>query len=131
MKKIVFLAIAITAIMFTSCKKTENDGSPVSVDYTKPANISGTTWKTFSPSADPSMEWAALIFKSTAAVEGWSKYKTLNATKDWTGTFAIVNANITFNYSMDSIPETFSGTISGITITCPMGGGASVVFTKQ
>ena len=132
MKKIIFITFAVTAILFSSCKKTENDGTVPSVDYTKPENLSGTTWKFFNnPVVDPSMEWASLVFKSTSAVEGWSKDKTSNETKDWTGTFAIVNTAITFTYTLDSIPQGFSGTISGTSIICSMGGGTTVTFKKQ
>jgi hypothetical protein len=130
MKKLLVIAFVLTTVMFAACKKTENQDQKPTVDYTKPENISGTTWKCFDVGIDPTMEWATLIFKSTVAVEGWSKYKTHNETKDWAGSFAIINTTITFNYLMDTVPQTFSGTISGESINCLMG-ATTVVFKKQ
>jgi hypothetical protein len=128
MKKLLLIVFVLTTVMFAACKKNQ-DQKPT-VDYTKPENLSGTTWKFFDLGVDSTMEWAALIFKSTSVVEGWTKKKTANATKDWTGSFAIINATITFNYLMDTVPQTFSGVISGEVINCQMA-GTTVVFKKQ
>ena len=130
MKKLLLIAFVLATVLFSACKKTETRDSKPTVDYTKPENISGTTWKCFDVGIDPTMEWAALIFRSTSAVEGWSKYKNLNETKDWTGGFTIINITITFNYLMDTVPQSFSGTISGENINCLMG-GTPVTFKKQ
>jgi hypothetical protein len=130
MKKLLLIAFVLTTVMFAACKKTENQDQKPTVDYTKPENLSGTTWKCFDLGVDSTMEWAALIFKSTSVVEGWTKKKTANATKDWTGSFAIINTTITFNYLMDTVPQTFSGVISGEVINCQMA-GTTVVFKKQ
>lgn len=130
MKKLLLSVIVLTTVLFSACKKNETQDQKASVDYTKPENLSGTTWKCFDMAVDPTMEWAALIFTSTSAVEGWTKKKTANATKDWTGNFAIVSTTITFNYLLDSVPQTFSGTINGENINCLMG-GTPVTFKKQ
>ncbi|MGA2823497.1 MAG: hypothetical protein ABSE72_08235 [Bacteroidales bacterium] len=130
MKKLLLILFVLTTVLFSACKKTENSNPKLAVDYTKPENLSGTTWKYFYTGTSPSLEWASLVFKSTSAVEGWSKYKNQNETKDWTGSFAIINTTITFNYVMDSVPETFSGTISGESMTCLMG-GTTITFKKQ
>lgn len=130
MKKLLLIVFMLTTVMFAACKKTETQDSKVTVDYTKPDNLSGTTWKCFDMAVDPTMEWAALIFTSTSAVEGWSKKKTASATKDWTGNFAVTNTTVTFNYLMDTVPQTFSGVINGEVINCQVG-GATVAFKKQ
>jgi|GEM_PF-2118875 len=130
MKKILLIAFAMTTIMFVACKKDENKDQTQNVDYTKPENLSGTTWKCFDVGPNPNMEYAALKFRSTSAVEGWSKNKTEIEKMDWTGSYTVNNSTITFNYLMDTISQTFSGTVSGEVINCQMA-GTTVTFKKQ
>ncbi|TRZ75216.1 MAG: hypothetical protein D4R97_02895 [Bacteroidetes bacterium] len=130
MKKILLIAFVLTTVMFVACKKDENKDQTQNVDYTKPENLSGTNWKCFDVGQNPNMEYAALKFRSTSAVEGWSKNKTEIEKMDWTGSYTVNNNTITFDYVMDSIPGNFSGTVTGQIINCQMA-GTTVAFKKQ
>jgi hypothetical protein len=130
MKKMLLIAFMLTTVLFVACKKDENKDPVQTVDYTKPENLSGTIWKYFDVGPNSNMEYAALKFKSVSAVEGWSKKKTEIEKMDWTGSFSVNNSTIIFNYVMDSVPETFNGTVSGQIINCQMG-GTTITFKKQ
>lgn len=130
MKKMLLIAFVLTTVLFATCKKDENKDQTQNIDYTKPENLLGTTWKCFDVEPNPNMEYAALKFKSTSAVEGWSKNKTEIEKMNWTGSYIVNNSTITFNYIMDTIPATFSGTINGQVINVQIG-GTTIAFKKQ
>ena len=89
MKKLIFLAMTIVAVIITSCSKDET------VDFTKQENLSGTTWKSTTGTAwNEDMEYAVLIFTSSTAVEVWTKYIGEGEQKQWAGSFTISNDRI-------------------------------------
>ena len=120
MKKLIFLTMAIFAVITTSCSKDEND------DFTKPENLSGTTWKCSELDWDEDLEYAKLVFTSTTIVEGWTKYVDEVEHKDWTGSFTISNDEISISFEGDS----FIGIIDGETMTVTID-GETLIFTKQ
>ena len=124
MKKLIFISMAIIAIMTTSCTE----------DFTNPANLVGTIWKAtdFSKSptfTDENLEYVYFKFTSATNVEGWQKTKnTATESNSGSATYSISGKTITFNAE----GNTTTGTIEGNKITYTMGGsGEYVVFVKQ
>jgi hypothetical protein len=117
MKKILFITVAITTILFVSCSKEE--------DYTNPENLFGTTWKC-KTGLGSETEYASLKFISTSSVEGWSKQISEDEIKDWTGTYIIFIKTITVNYGTESFTGTIEGTNMNVVID-----GVPYLFKKQ
>jgi hypothetical protein len=121
MRNLIILAFVFATVLTTSCSKDEMD------DFTNPENISGTTWKCTSGTYwDEDLEYALLIFTSTTAVEGWTKYVDEGEQKDWTGAFSISNDRISITYE----DESFTGIIDGKTMNTTIDGG-TYIFIKQ
>lgn len=125
MRKLIILAFVFATVLTTSCSKDEID------DFTKPENISGTTWKcTSGTDWAEDLEYALLIFTSTTVVEGWTKEVAEGKQKDWTGSFTISNDRISISYSDDGDGETFTGIIEGENMNLTIDEG-TYVFSKQ
>lgn len=120
MKKLIFLTMAIGAVITTSCNKDKIE------DFTKLENLSGTTWKSTSGPLEDYTEYVLLIFTSTSTVEGWTKAPNKGEKKDWTGTFTLSNDRISITYGS----ELFTGIIEGNTLTTTFD-GEEFIFTKQ
>lgn len=121
MRKLIILAFVFATVLSTSCSKDEID------DFITPEDISGTTWKCTSGEAfGEDLEYALLVFTSTTAVEGWTKYIVDDVQKDWTGTFTISDDRI----SVLSENVRFTGVIEGEIINISMGEEV-FVFSKQ
>lgn len=120
MRILIILAFVFAIVLITSCSKDAID------DFTKPENISGTTWKCSTGSYwNEDLEYALLIFKSTKAVEGWTKLKDKAEQKDLSGTFSISNNKISFVFD----EESFTGIIEGKTMKITNDG--TFIFLKQ
>ena len=120
MKKLIFISLAIIALMSLSC----ND------DYTNPAKLSGTTWRcsTFTDATMSSeYDYFEFRFTSTTALEVWNKTKNGTATKvDNVYSYTIKDKTITISYGNNSD----TGTIDKTTMTVTSD-GTTLVFTKQ
>ena len=104
MKKSIFLIITIIAVFITSCSKNEI------VDYTKPENLSGTTWKcTTGTNWEADIEYLLLVFTSTTNVELWTKLVNETVRKDGIGLYTISNDTISILFE----DELLTGIING------------------
>ncbi|HET7733804.1 MAG TPA: hypothetical protein VFK73_08185 [Paludibacter sp.] len=121
MKKLIFITLALIAMMTISCTE----------DFSDPKALSGTNWRCSSFS-DASMtaeyDYVELRFVSTTSVEGWQKAKNGSVTKSGTAaTYSITDKTITINTG-DS--ENLVGVIDNKTMTF-VSGGETLKFTKQ
>jgi hypothetical protein len=113
------LALVLIATGILSCSKDD--------DFTKPENLSGTTWKcTSGDEWDEDLEYALLVFISTTEVEGWTKEIGEEEEKDWTGTYSITNDKISVEFD----EESFTGVINGKKMDTLIEGN-SFLFIKQ
>ena len=106
MKKLIFISLAIIAMLTVSC----------TTDYTDPAKLSGTTWRC-STFTDANMaaetEYIELKFTSTTAVEVWGKNKDVTAVeKQETYSYKISDKTISLFLGSQTTATT-TGTIDG------------------
>ena len=122
MKKLIFITMAIIAVMTTSCSETE--------DFSDPKNLVGTTWSCgVFPSGQglEDYEYIELKFISTTQLEVWGKEKNANAQKtNYTYTYSINNKTITITYSEGVLV----GTIDNNSMTLTES-GYTLIFTKK
>lgn len=120
MKKVLFIAIILTTVAFSSCSKKG--------DLAPPSDLSGTSWKTINLGTTASPEYLMLIFPSKTSAELWSKFagETIFSLEH-AGVYSISGNQITINFGDG--PTT--GTIDGKTITIAENGTLTAVFTKQ
>jgi hypothetical protein len=119
------LCYAIAAIVIVSCSKDKKEE-----EYTNPENLSGTIWKCYD-GLDEDMEYAALKFISTSAIEGWTKFKSGTEVKDWTGSYTVNSNIITVNYINAFGNHSFAGAIDGETMNLAFENAGTLVFKKQ
>jgi hypothetical protein len=119
MKKLIFLVMTIVALITTSCSKAKTD------DFTKPENLSGTTWKCALVLSED-IEYYLMIFTSTTTVEAWTKY--IGEAEDLVSTCSYTISNDRISISHEDIIQT--GIIDGETITTTVD-DKTCVFYKQ
>jgi len=119
MKKLIFLVMAIVALITTSCSKDKTD------DFTKPENLSGTTWKCV-PDLSDDIEYYLMIFTSTTTVEAWIKYIGEEEDQISICSYTISNDRIIISY--EDILQI--GIIDGKTITTTID-EKTCIFYKQ
>lgn len=108
MKKLIFITLTLTAILFTSCKKDD--------DYTNPDNLFGTEWKSLDVDYSD-VEFDLIKFNSKTDVEYLIQEKANNGGKLLTlgeGTYSISGNKINIDAGYD---YEFSGTINGNSMT--------------
>lgn len=112
----------IISFIPVSCSK---EPAEIVIDYTKPENLVGTTWKT-NEGLGMTVEYGAIKFISLSLVEGWTKVKTRTEIREWIATYDIVNKTITIiNYD-----EIYAGPIEGEVMNLEIYGG-NYIFKKE
>lgn len=114
MRKLLFIALVLTTVIFSSCSKKDD----LATD-----DLTGTTWKSVD---DPDAEYVILKFTSKTVVEIW--YKDVGVAeiyKEMTGVYSISGNQITINFG----EEPFTGGIEGKTMNFSEDGEV-MTFTK-
>jgi hypothetical protein len=118
MKKELFIALVLTVVVFSSCKKDD--------DFTNPDNLVGTEWKSLDTDYSDE-EYYLFKFNSKTIVEEWTKNS--DETKlynEMSGTYTISGNKITIDFGYTPL----EGVIEGKTMNFAYDGGV-VAFTKQ
>lgn len=120
MKKLLFITLTLMVFLLSSCKKNE--------DFTNPANLTGTSWKSDNMGTTSAPDYMMLKFISKTTVEVWFKsYGDATFTMDSSGIYTISGNSITIDIG-DGHPTT--GGIDGNTMTF-VENGETIKFTKQ
>ena len=120
MKKILYIALVLTTVIFSSCSKKD--------DLAIPTDLSGTSWKTDNLGTAASPEYLMLKFPSKTSAEEWSMFASETIfTQYHAGVYSLNGNQITINFGDGPT----IGTITGKTITIAENGTLTAVFNKQ
>ena len=122
MKRLLFFALVTIASLSVSCSK---EPAEIIIDYTKPENLVGTTWKTNEGLASV-VEYGAIKFISLSLVEGWTKVKSRTEIREWIATYDINNKTI----SITNYDEIYAGPIEGELMNLEIY-GSNYIFKKE
>ncbi|WP_350285737.1 hypothetical protein [uncultured Croceitalea sp.] len=120
MKNSIIKAVGLFFVLaILACTKDETAAE----DFTNPANLVGTTWKS-GGFPNTNVEYALLEFLAANRVQGSSKRENQELELDWNGVFNIENDSISIIYDIEEI----KGKINGSTMVFQTEDGVEIRF---